>query len=119
MSEQAENPTDLIEVAFGAANRARLIDEYFASSLVARPPWEHVYRTLLWIDRVNGLAHCYESDKSQPGKPWYGRTLAFHDWIARAMNVAPVDLAGEVDWMFRVLLQVSWVPNLRSDRRSP
>ena len=32
------------------------------------PAWKHVYRLLLWIDSTTGLAHCYESDKSQPGQ---------------------------------------------------
>lgn len=101
MSRTEAKPTGSINAAFGTKNRARLIAEYFEKAPPGRPPWEHFYRVLLWIDRVNGLAHCYESDKSQPGKPWYGRSLAFHDWLARAMDVAPLDLAGEIDWMFR------------------
>jgi hypothetical protein len=79
------------------------LTNYFA----LRPPltpadaWQHVYRLLLWIDRTIGLAHCYESDKCQPGKPWYGRSLAFHDWLSRSMGVSPSGLAAEVDWLFR------------------
>ena len=60
-----------------------------------------VYRLLLWIDRTTGLAHCYESDKSQPGRPWYARSLAFHGWLARALGVTPLSLASETDWLFR------------------
>jgi hypothetical protein len=63
--------------------------------------WDHVYRLLLWIDRTTGLAHCYESDKSQPGRHWYGRSLAFHDWVAAALGVAPSALAQEIDWLFK------------------
>ena len=63
--------------------------------------WEHVYRLLLWIDRTTGLAHCYESDKSQPGRPWYERSLRFHGWVAQALGASPTDLAGEIDSLFR------------------
>lgn len=94
-----------IKAAFGAVNRQRLIDLYFTqfspAELVSRTAWAHVYRLLLWADQTTGLAHCYESDKSQPGKNWYSRSLAFHDWVARALNVEPGKLAKEVDWLFR------------------
>lgn len=56
---------------------------------------------LLWIDRTTGLAHCYESDKSQPGKNWYARSLAFHAWVASALGATPATLAEELDWLFR------------------
>ena len=63
--------------------------------------WQHVYRLLLWIDRTTGLAHCYESDKAQPGRPWYARSLAFHDWVSTEFHVAPANLADDIDWLFR------------------
>jgi hypothetical protein len=56
---------------------------------------------LLWIDRTTGLAHCYESDKSQPGRHWYGRSLAFHAWVANALATTPADLADHIDWLFQ------------------
>src|SRR4051812_11636599 len=66
------NPEEAVKGAFGAKNRARLIDLYFAErARTHAPSFEHVYRLLLWIDQTTGLAHCYESDKSQPGKNWY------------------------------------------------
>lgn len=90
--------------AFGERNRSRLIDEYFKErgSLHFAPAdaWAHVYRLLLWVDQTTGLGHCYESDKSQPGKRWYARSLAFHDWISSAFGTAPGDLGKEVDWLF-------------------
>ncbi len=93
-----------IDRAFGAENRNRLIDEYFESSAArgVNPgnAWEHVYRLLLWSDPTTGLAHCYESDKSQPGKPWYARSLAFHDWLCRALSIEPDELSHEIDWLF-------------------
>ena len=93
-----------VKAAFGAANRSRLIDTYFASrgsaALKATDAWEHVYRLLLWVDQTTGLAHCYESDKCQPGKNWYSRSLAFHDWVSTALDVSPGLLAEEIDWLF-------------------
>ena len=95
----------IVKGAFGAKNRSRLIDLYFASqvpgSLVASSAWSHVYKLLLWADQTTGLAHCYESDKCQPGKTWYSRSLAFHDWLSTALQVAPAALAQEVDGLFR------------------
>ena len=93
-----------VDRAFGADNRNRLIDLYF-SSHTARPitpetAWEHVYRLLLWSDPTNGLAHCYESDKCQPGKAWYARSLAFHDWVCSALGTSPKALSQEIDWLF-------------------
>ncbi len=55
---------------------------------------------LLWVDQTTGLGHCYESDKSQPGKRWYSRSLAFHDWVSAAFGVAPAELAKSIDWLF-------------------
>ena len=95
------------ERAFGAENRARLIDRWFrehgasSDALVASETWAVVYRLLLWIDATTGLAHCYESDKSQPGRPWYARSLAFHVWLSKHFGVSPTDLVDEVDWLFR------------------
>lgn len=91
--------------AFGAENRARLIATYLES--VADEPvtpataWRHVYRLLLWVDDSTGLAHCYESDKCQPGKPWYGRSLAFHAWLTSEFGRPPRELAQHIDWMFQ------------------
>ena len=93
----------IVESAFGAENRATLLERYFttlASALSPVSAWEHVYRLLLWTDKGTGLAHCYESDKSQPGKNWYARSLAFHAWVASALGVAPAELDREIDWLF-------------------
>ncbi len=89
--------------AFGAENRRRLLDEYFATvpDLEVGTAWQHVYRLLLWTDRTIGLAHCYESDKCQPGKPWYARSLAFHAWLSDELGVEPAELGREIDWLFR------------------
>lgn len=87
---------------FSQPNRLRLIEEYFGDRVVqADAAWRHVYRLLLWVDTTTGLAHCYESDKAQPGRPWYARTLAFHSWLAAQFGVEPTQLPGVIDWMFR------------------
>lgn len=97
-----ELEANAITRAFGERNRARLIHEYFAlHNDPSIPAWQHVYRLLLWADQTTGLAHCYESDKCQPGRPWYGRSLAFHEWIARSLDVEPLRLADSLDWLFR------------------
>lgn len=89
---------------FGAENRARLIDNYFReqeiSSIEPSLAWQHVYRLLLWVDQRTGLGHCYESDKCQPGRPWYARSLAFHDWVSSEPGHEPGALGGEIDWLF-------------------
>jgi hypothetical protein len=88
---------------FGAESRRQMLKAWFADAPAPTPEnaWEHVYRLLLWIDRTTGLAHCYESDKSQPGRPWYERTLRFHGWVAKTLGMSPTGLAGDIDWLFR------------------
>ena len=80
-----------------------MLDAYFAKAGRIAPDnaWAHVYRLLLWIDRTTGLAHCYESDKAQPGRAWYARSLAFHDWTSAALGSTPDQLVDEIDWLFR------------------
>ncbi len=96
-------PTSEIQRAFGAESRSQMLAEYFAGAGEVTPAnaWLHVYRLLLWIDRTTGLAHCYESDKAQPGRPWYARSLAFHDWVSKALGTGPAELAAIVDHLFR------------------
>lgn len=95
---------ETIDRAFGSENRNRLIGEYFeekdASEVTPEKAWAHVYKLLLWSDPTTGLAHCYESDKSQPGKPWYARTLSFHDWLCSALHSSPDAVARQIDWLF-------------------
>ena len=94
-----EMPGPRIAAPFGAANRQRHIGDYLASSVAA--PWLAVYRLLLWVDKTTGLAHCYESDKCQPGKAWHPRSLRFHAWLADSLGVSPRDVAADIDWLFR------------------
>jgi hypothetical protein len=103
-AEDGSKAREAIDRAFGSDNRNKLIDRYFRTpgrkDIVPENAWEHVYRLLLWSDPTTGLAHCYESDKSQPGKPWYARSLAFHEWVCSALDVEPAALAQEIDWLF-------------------
>lgn len=104
MTEKQSN-NGVVKRAFGAQNRNRLIESYFeaisAETVEPSEAWGHVYRLLLWADQTTGLAHCYESDKSQPGKNWYARSLAFHDWVSAALKTTPSTLAKDIDWLFR------------------
>lgn len=91
---------------FSHPARVALIERYFGNRLVQpSEAWKDVYRLLLWADATTGLAHCYESDKAQPGRPWYARTLAFHSWLAMHFGVTPLDLADRLDWMFRQVIK--------------
>lgn len=91
---------------FSYESRVALIDAFFGSRPVdAADAWKDVYRLLLWADATTGLAHCYESDKSQPGRPWYRRSLAFHSWLAMHFDVDPLALSDELDWMFRQVIK--------------
>jgi hypothetical protein len=105
MTEYAEQEaaSDAVARAFGAENRARLLTRYFdaVGAVTAANAWQHVYRLLLWIDRTTALAHCYESDKAQPGRAWYARSLAFHAWVSEALGTSPAELGEKIDWLFR------------------
>lgn len=91
--------TPRIRAAFGAVNRSRLIEQFLATS--TDEPWKAVYKLILWLDKTTGLAHCYESDKCQPGKNWHVRSLRFHDWLATACNASPASVGEQIDWLFR------------------
>ena len=116
----AAAPSDLaVARAFGAENRLRLLDRYFreASPIHEATAWQHIYRLLLWIDRTTALAHCYESDKAQPGRVWYARSLAFHRWVSQSLGVTPAKLGGSIDWLFREA--VKDLAHKTFDRNSP
>ncbi len=102
-NQLAKPAGQVIQRAFGEQNRQRLLDRYFtnASPITPTTAWEHAYRLLLWLDPTTGLAHCYESDKCQPGRPWYARSLAFHAWLADALSVSVSNLGSEIDTLFR------------------
>lgn len=91
---------------FSLPNRVRLIDEHLGNQPIEpADAWKDVYRLLLWVDTRTGVAHCYESDKSQPHRAWYPRSLAFHDWVSAQLGVDPIDLKDEIDLMFRDVMR--------------
>jgi hypothetical protein len=93
---------EILARPFGAASRAELIEQFFRGRAVTtEEAWKDVYRLLLWIDRTTGLAHCYESDKAQPGRAWYARSLAFHAWVAERLDIPAAELGQHLDWLFR------------------
>ena len=94
------NTGDGIKAPFGTVNRQRLIGEFLAIAK-GQLPWMSVYKLLLWTDTTTGLAHCYESDKCQPGKPWHPRSLRFHSWLAESLEIEPRRLSEQIDWLFR------------------
>jgi hypothetical protein len=97
---------EALRAPFGSVSRGELLDHYFAERLVdASRAWRDVYRLLLWVDPTTGLAHCYESDKSQPGRHWYPRSLAFHAWVADEMGFVYRELGENIDWLFRRVLE--------------
>jgi hypothetical protein len=108
VGEEEELPGEAaaIERAFGVANRRRILADYASRAGVVTPQnaWQHVYRLLLWINPTISLAHCYESDKCQPHKAWYARSLAFHQWVSDQLGVSPLDLREQIDQLFRQAL---------------
>lgn len=104
--DEIPGEAEAVERAFGAVNRQRILAEYFrqAGDVTAGNAWQHIYRLLLWINPTISLAHCYESDKCQPGKAWYPRSLAFHRWVSSQLGVHPLDLRDVIDVLFRSAL---------------
>lgn len=104
---------------FGEQNRRRLITQYFGEKGApnAARAWERVYGMLLWVDRTTGLAHCYESDKCQPGRTWYARSLAFHQWLASALHSTPLEIGKQLDWLFQKALE-DYLKALASEQKA-
>lgn len=105
-SEELPGEEASVERAFGAANRRRILQEYLdhTGAVSSDNAWQHVYRLLLWINPTISLAHCYESDKCQPHKAWYARSLAFHAWVSEQLAVPPGELREQIDQLFRAAL---------------
>lgn len=57
------------------------------------------------MDGSTGLAHLYESDKAQPGRPWYDRSIIFTDLLCQHFgNITREQLGQEIDQLFRASL---------------
>lgn len=103
IGEELPGESAAVERAFGVVNRRRILQGYFdtAGAVTPEDAWQHIYRLLLWINPTISLAHCYESDKCQPHKAWYPRSLGFHAWVAKQFGTSPTDLREEIDILFR------------------
>ena len=89
-------------------SRVRILKKHYASAspITAENAWKFIYRELLWVDGSTGLAHLYESDKAQPGRPWYDRTVIFTDLLCQHFgNITREQLGQEIDQLFRAILQ--------------
>lgn len=93
---------------FGKESRVRILKQHLAQAgpFTAASAWQFIYRELLWIDGSTGLAHLYESDKAQPGRPWYDRTVVFTDALCERFGTITRDeLKQQIDQLFRACLE--------------
>jgi hypothetical protein len=93
---------------FGKESRVQILRQHLAEadSLTPETAWQFIYRELLWIDGSTGLAHLYESDKAQPGRPWYNRTVIFTKMLCdRFGSITQEELKGQIDRLFRACLE--------------
>lgn len=94
---------------FGKDSRVRILKKHLAESgtVTAQNAWQFIYRELLWIDGSTGLAHLYESDKEQPGRPWYDRSIVFTDMLCGLFGgISREDLRQQIDRLFRACLEL-------------
>ena len=103
VSKTSSRAKQAVARASGLDNRARLLARYCngVDAVTSSNAWQHVCRLLLWIDRTTALAHCYESNKAQPGRIWYARSLAFHERVSNALTLSPFHLGKQINWLFR------------------
>lgn len=93
---------------FGKESRIRILRQHFNDSgtITAATAWRFIYRELLWIDGSTGLAHLYESDKAQPGRPWYDRTVVFTQMLCeRFGSISREELRRQLGKLFRACLE--------------
>lgn len=92
---------------FGKEARIKLIREHLSARepVTAATAWQFVYEELLWIDISTGLAHLYESDKAQPGRLWFDRTVIFTDLLCEKFgNITRLELKQRIDRLFRAII---------------
>jgi hypothetical protein len=96
------------ETPFGKAARVRILKQHLAVSEFSNPEdaWKFIYEELLWVDGSTGLAHLYESDKAQPGRPWHNRSVVFTDLLCSSFGgITRAQLRRRIDRLFRACLQ--------------
>lgn len=96
-----------IQSAFGQRTRQRVLDEYFQTTgaVTATNAWEHVYRTMLWMDERTHLAHIYDSNHMQRGGNFYARAVRFTELLCQRFGVSRAELGDQVDYLFRGCVQ--------------
>jgi hypothetical protein len=72
---------------FGQESRVRILTSHITQfgAITPASAWRFVYQELLWTDGSTGLAHLYESDKTQPGRSWHARTRLFTDLLLQIL----------------------------------
>lgn len=93
---------------FGRKSRVKIIERHLKEEGVPTPEtaWKFIYRELLWIDGSNGLAHLYESDKAQVGRPWYKRAEVFTDRLCQEFGgITREELKRQIDRLFQACLE--------------
>lgn len=94
-------------VPFGKEARMKIIRKHLAEAgeITPETAWKFIYEELLWIDPSTGLAHLYESDKAQPGRNWYNRTVLFTNLLCEKFgNIPRSDLKGRIDRLFHTII---------------
>lgn len=91
------------DTPFGQQTRTRVLKEYFADAgeVTAENAWEHVYRSLLWIDAGTGLAHIYDSNHMQRGGGFHDRAVRFTDLLCAHWQIKRAELPARIDILFK------------------
>lgn len=92
---------------FGKKFRVQILEHHFKEegAVTTETAWKFIYRELLWTDGNTGLAHLYESDKAQEGRPWYRRSVVFTDRLCEEFGgITRSELRRQIDKLFRACL---------------
>src|SRR5215213_9727300 len=96
------------DTPFGKKSRVQIIERHLKEDgvITAETAWKFIYRELLWIDGSTGLAHLYESDKAQVGRPWFNRTVTFTDRLCEEFGgITREELKEQIDRRFKACLE--------------
>ena len=97
----------VVDRAFGAENRARLLNAYFdqAGDLTPENAWLHVYQLFNGSTRRSAWPTSVTPTTHSLGKAWYERTRRFHGWLAHSLGCTPIELRHHIDWLFRHVVE--------------
>lgn len=97
----------MAKLPFGKETRNKIMRRHLRERAELTPEiaWQFIYEELLWIDISTGLAHLYESDKAQPGRNWYNRTVRFTNLLCEKFGgITRIELKSRVDGLFRAII---------------